>query len=599
MKLFQTLFLFSIIVLLSFITATAQTPRELKIANTLSQSGEHETALEIYMRLYRSGIHTLPVINGIQKAYENLGQYEELIAFLEEVLQRQPANFNYRIDMGKAYYRIGETEKALEIWKEVYREKPPHLMRYRLVASAMVQVRLFDEAINVYQQAMQDLKNQETMYLDIGTLYRAQLNYEKAVSNYLLYYLHHKKKLNYVRSLILGMTKDDEATDRILAALTEFIEQKGSDPELRELQAGLYIKKKDFDSAYAIYSSLDKPQSNHQFLLRFADEAERNHAYEFAVKALEQVKNSLKEKIRLKPLELDLARNYYKLGVRDEMESYVKKALSLLAGIENTPTGKNAYYQSMELTGDIYRHYYQDYDRAIQAFSVILEKRSSGIISERIRLKLGRCHFMKNNLEQAAGYYGEVSRGGEKNLARYYLAQLHYFKGRFSRAEKQFQSLLGQINMTDSLANNILDYVFQISQHGQDSLLLAQFAEAERLQEQHKYSEAAKKYGTLVEAGNPLGLQAGIRSARLYIHLQELEQARDMLTDLLVYFEEEPQLDEVIFLLAGVCRDLDEKNLALDYYQQLLAGYPESFFLEEARDQARAITAQLNQEHTP
>ena len=109
----------------------------------------------------------------------------------------------------------------------------------------MIKLRLFDEAIDIYTKAMSELKDQNTMYLDIATLYKARLNYEMATQNYLNYYKIFNKKYNYIQSLILSLTKDDEATERVITAISNFLKEEGMDPKIKELQAGLYIKKKN------------------------------------------------------------------------------------------------------------------------------------------------------------------------------------------------------------------------------------------------------------------------------------------------------------------------------------------------------------------
>lgn len=598
MKFFRIFILISTLLLLAGLELQAQDAREFKLADALSKAGEFEPALEIYLKAYRSGNHSFPVLNGIKNAYGALGRYEELITFLKTVSEQHPEQFNFQIDLGTAYYQNRQTDKALEIWQAVYAQHPPDLMRYRLVANAMTRVRLFDDAIAVYKQAMKDLGDQDLMHLEIGTLYRAQLNYELAVRHYLLYYQNFNKKFNYIRSLILAMTKDDEATDRVIASISAFSEKNGSDPQLEELRAGLYIKKKDFDRAFEMYRRLDRPDGKKTYLLKFAREAERNQAHDYAVKALQMMLEDQNTENILQ-IRLDLARNYYRKGVLEEAEPPVKQALDILNGIEDLPTERNVYYQSLELTGDIYYTFYEDYDKAIEAYSTILGQRKRGEAANRIRLKLGQTYFMKNDLDKAATLYRNINGGSRKSLALFYHAQLDFFRGRFAKAEKQFQSLLNSLNMSDSLANNVLEYTYLLSSEKGDSLSLALFADGERLEYQHKYARAAEKYTSVVAGKNALGLQSGIRATRLLLHLQEFTECDYLLNTLLQDYEGDPQLDQVYFIRAELYTELEEWERALEQYRQIMITYPNSFYTEEARSRAREIAALQKQEGNP
>jgi len=599
MKLSQILLLFSLLFLLQVDRIYAQDQRKIKFANSLAKTGDHEAALEIFQDLYRRGNKTHPVIIGIKSAHENLGQYEDVVGFLEKVIPDQPASFNLSIDLGSAWYHLGEKDKALEIWRAVYEHKPAQQMRFRLTANAMIRLRLFEEAIEVYRTGMSELKNQKTMYLDIATLYRARLNYELATENYLNYYTSFKKKYNYVQSLILSMTKDNDATERIIAAIDEFLRQNGMDSVLKELQAGLYIKKKEYDQAFKIYAGLNKDNRSESYLMKFAQEAERNKAFEYGIKSLNLVLNSEESKTDKNKVNFILARNYYKLGKQSGQEIHVDNALSILSSIENKSTQKTVYYQSQELIGDIFQHYYEDYDQAIRSYENILKQRGSGKVASRIHLKLGHSLFMKNDLDKAMKSYSLVKKGPYLNLAHYHTARLFYFQGDFSKSDELFQALLGKIRMSDSLANNVMNYSLLISENNSDSLTFSEFARAEKLEYQHKYSEAAELYKSVAMTGNDAGIESGIRSSKLFSHVNKLEDSRLLLEDLISKNPDSDKLDEVFFILAGVYDRLQNHEHALELYRNILISYPNSFYLEDARDRARDLSAQLIQDNTP
>ena len=184
-------------------------------------------------------------------------------------------------------------------------------------------------------------------------------------------------------------------------------------------------------------------------------------------------------------------------------------------------------------------------------------------------------------------------------MASYYVARLHYFQSRFSEAEKLFQSMMSKIKMSDSLANNVMNYMLLISENKGDSIKFSDFARAEKLEHQLKYSESAELYKSISQNGSAPGLEAGIRSAKLYSKINELEESRVLLEELIKMHKDAEQLDEVYFILAGVYDKIQNREYALELYRNILTSYPNSFFLEEARDRARNLSTRIIQDNTP
>jgi outer membrane protein assembly factor BamD (BamD/ComL family) len=85
----------------------------------------------------------------------------------------------------------------------------------------------------------------------------------------------------------------------------------------------------------------------------------------------------------------------------------------------------------------------------------------------------------------------------------------------------------------------------------------------------------------------------------LLIRLQEYTESEKLLIILLDRYQGDSELDHIHFLLAGIYRDLQNWEQAMEQYRQILVAYPNSFFTEEAREQARMITTQLKPEKNP
>jgi tetratricopeptide (TPR) repeat protein len=138
-----------------------------------------------------------------------------------------------------------------------------------------------------------------------------------------------------------------------------------------------------------------------------------------------------------------------------------------------------------------------------------------------------------------------------------------------------------------------------ISENKGDSAKFSDFARAEKLEYQLKYTEAAELYKSIAINGNAAGLEAGVRSAKLYSKVNELEESRVLLEKMIGLYGDSENLDEVYFILAGVYDTMENPEYALELYRNILISYPNSFFLEEARDRARTLSARILKDENP
>jgi len=146
------------------------------------------------------------------------------------------------------------------------------------------------------------------------------------------------------------------------------------------------------------------------------------------------------------------------------------------------------------------------------------------------------------------------------------------------------------------LTNNVLQKIILIEDMGTDSLTLRKYSAAELLERQQRFSQAAEKFAALAAAQNDLSVPAAYRAAGLYLRLAKYERAADVLQKVLQNYPDDEDLDKAFFLLAETYRRQGALSRALEYYQKILVRFPESFYTDSARKQARAIASQLETE---
>ena len=129
-----------------------------------------------------------------------------------------------------------------------------------------------------------------------------------------------------------------------------------------------------------------------------------------------------------------------------------------------------------------------------------------------------------------------------------------------------------------------------------DSLALAKYARAEMLTFQQKYSEAIESFADLIAKDNSLCVEAGQQSANLLLTLNRSSEAVDILSQVLDFYPENDQKDELVFLMAKAQHMAGSYREALDLYLDILDKYPNSLFYEESRSRARELNTLLKKE---
>ncbi len=577
-------------------TAVAQQSSQLKMANLFKRSGKYEQALELYLQVYHSGKVTPILVRNIQDCYESLKRYDEMITFFKKLIARFPTNIEYRIKLGRAYFLAGQRQKAFELWDQLLEKHKKNVYLYRSLGANLIDLRLFDRAIRVYQMAIANVPRQFSLYREIALIYRAQLNYAAALENYLNYYQHFPNQFSYIRSQIIAMTSDTSAIPQMIGVLQAYRKSHRQLLGIDDLLADMYLRQKNFDQAFQVYLDLYHHTGETNYLFRFVTKAADNEAYAYAVQGLQMLVKVEKNQSRKHQFRLELARNYYRWARQEFTAGHANKGQQLLkeaqqtarAIIDEKPVSPYRW-AAYDLLGDIALYFREDLDKAIRYYQKALQARIDVRYKDRIRLKLARCFLMKGRLDKAAATLARIQSRDYRSLAQFRQAELLFFQGRLRRARKAFERLDKTLAADDSLKNNVLERELLLSQAGQDSLGLVRFARAELLVRQKKLSEAAELFEALAKSDSPLSMKSGEQGVTLLIRLGKYDRARVLLKTLSAKHPDYADGDRLYFLLAQAQEKEHLWKEAFATYQRLLTKFPDSFYLEQARERARWI----------
>ena len=329
--------------------------------------------------------------------------------------------------------------------------------------------------------------------------------------------------------------------------------------------------------------------------MRFANEAFKNNAYEFAIKAYKDVRrlklgNRLQAAFGLAGCYRALAYVQRKSKLESDAGENMQQAEQLFKQLAEQQRELSIAKRSLIRLGDIYHNFYFDLDRAIGSYQEYLRRFPRSAERESVRLKLGRVYLTKGMLEDAEKIFRSVKSRKYAASAEFLSGEIEFFRGRFSKAIKHYDRVLQVGGTGDSLANNVLGRRLLISSFSSDSLTLAAFASAEFLVAQRKLSEAVKSFSAVFFKKTEISPSAARRAAGLLMRLEKFSDAHFLLAEQLASFPDDLQNDRTLFLLAKSELELQEFDAALRHYQQLMKDYPTSLLYDDAREQARLLS---------
>jgi tetratricopeptide (TPR) repeat protein len=593
-------FILLFLVFFTSLTFAQKNGHLLRTARALEKNHQYEDALILYKKEYHKNKRNMTAIAGIKNCYIGLQQYEALIGFLENVIRMQPTSSSWHVDLAEVYFINNDRDGALLLWRSYIEQNKTNPTAYRLVAMAMIRQRLFDEAIAIYLEAIQKIKGQDNLHVDIANIYKAQLNYVKASEHYLSFYLHRPKQLAYVRQQLLTLSDKGKDITPVVSAIDQFLKKHTEQSQVWEILAGLYLKNKNFNQAFEIYKNLESKTSNGAYIYKYALEALTNHAFLSAIQGYKYLIQTYPLSPLLPQAHHDLGRSYasqaYALEQEENSGQMMKQAVEIFEGILKADKKSGFVHKSMINLGDIYFDYYFDLDNAIKYYHNFLKDFSNLKTREKVVIRLGDAYLTKGQIDQALKIYQLVKSAEYKNLSRFKIAEIHYYTGNFKQTEQLLSNLISQTKPNHPLMNDILSRQMLLKSFSKDSVSLVKYAQADLLKFQKKYAEAAEEYSELSRGKNSLRSLAGRDASILLLKMEKYEESKDVLEPLLTDITEDKNHDELIFLLAKSEENLNHLHPALDLYNELLIKYPNSLFIQEARKKARSLNFKLSQE---
>lgn len=576
----------------------AQPENENNLANEYFNDGEYERALELYQRLQRSNSSVDFYVYRVVECYLQLNRANEATDYVNKVLKKQPNAYQYVALNGRILDRSGKPQQAEQTWTDLI-QKLKTMNEFATVGSFFMIYQNYPYARKTYVQARQVLKNQQLFAGDLANIYTVENDVEPAITEYFNMYQQAPAQLNYVRSQINRMIKDDN-TASVERALLTAVQKYSEDMEIKEILYDFYLQINNFDEALVQAKSLDKLRKEYGGrIYKLAQTLQNNKEYELSNQALDYILKNYKDSPHYLDAYFEKAKNFELKAA----ETRPVDTLSLRQAVRNydelfTQFGrKEQFSEAMYRKARLCVFYLNDLNAAISELNQIEKLSLPAIKKAESRLLMGDVFVMQGEYAKAKLKYAEVEdQFKEAQIgaqAKFRGAQLAYFKGDFELA-KSYLKILKE-NTSNDISNDAIRLFLTIQDNtGLDSTTTAlqRFAEAELLIYRKNYDKALELLDSIMYAfpNHALTDDIFIEKANIFLNKNEIDKAIFFFDKIITGHKDGIHADDAVFSKAEIYElVLKDKEKAQEYYLKILTDFPASLYKVEARKRIRRL----------
>ncbi len=606
---------FFIIVLSALFVAFAvgqTTDNKFRLAQSYEQGGDFENAVKLYKELAASDPSNYVYFDALRRSLLQLKRYDEAIGLTQHRLSSNPRDINLLCLLGSAQYQAGKEKEAYVSWEQAIAVDPANANVYRLVANTLLENRLLEKTAELYRRARKECNDPNLFTLDLAQLLSVTMDYAGATTEFLRYLQQAPTQFGYVQSRMAQFTGKEEARSAAIEVVRS-AQKHSNELNLHRLLGWLILEGKKYEDGFEVYKKIDKlSNAKGVEIYSFAERAYKEGVYAVAAEAYKEAIST-----PLSPDRLPYAKYGYALAVKElsilsdttreattatgsvpESQSRYATAIDyfkkIIAEYPNTEFAARSYYQ----IGTIQFEKYFDLDGALTSFvSVETFLPPTNTVQFDVAIKIGEVLTAKGDTSKAALRFRKViaapnATPDQQDEATYRLAELEYFGGNFKGAIDHLQTI--SANLKANYTNDALQLLAFLQENTLTAEApLKEFARADFLARQKKYTEAITSFQKVVEQ-NPQALfvdEGLMKIASLQTKATWYHEALATYERLLNQLKESSiALDKAQFNIAELYDyRLKDKPKAIASYEKLLADYPQSLLVDQARKRIREL----------
>ncbi len=595
--------IFLTVVLASILPAQNDVNNRFMLAASYEQAGEFEKAKNILEDLFAKQPDNFQFFDALNRIYIQLKNYDSSEKIIKQRISITPQDMNLYGLLGKTYHIKGDEQLAFDTWDDAIVKSNYNLIVYRLIVNYAMERRAFGKAIELLNDAKQRSPDSKIYSYDLANLYALTMNYTRAAEEFVSVLKSAPNEIHNVRGRMNTYLNKPEALKQTIGV---FEGAKNTNIETKSVLAWLFTEDKNFTSAYELYKELDKERgSGGGEIFGFAQLLFNAGEFEIASGVFLDILNGYSSSPLVNSAKMGYARSVEEVLNRKSFSSSGRwkpvsprteinipeadRLIEIYIELSKKTASPDITNEALFRAGNIYLNYKNRPGEAEKIYTKILEYPMS-LFAAPAAVELGKLYIGDGRLEQAMQILGRTSglpRATEeqRNKAKFLMSQILFYNKEFDEAGKLLSQILR--NLRDNSANDALELSLILNIKMNDSLSLVAFSEAEYLLAQGKFSEAGSRYGSISaeKGGFVIGSLAALRSAETELALNNTDNAMKILTE--ISGEESGNIysDKALYLLGNIYEySLRDSAGAVEIYEKLLARFPASMYLDDARE---------------
>lgn len=554
----------------------------------------YDQAIRILEKLRQKNPQNNSYYRSLFRTYQIVGKTQKADSLVKIMLRKFPENQQFKVDQANILFKLDDKPGAFALWNQVLKTNSNNVNIYIQVANSMLENKLYDEAIHVYQQAIVKIPKTDYLYQTIASIYQNRLMYQESVRFLLKYLEIQPNRQLYVFNRILSFRVEPEDRPALFTMLENELKKFPHPDDIRLLIAQLHQRYGELEEAFRVYQQLEIKQKDAKYLLQFARSAQADSSFEIAVKAYDLVMRRYPQDKQLMTAYHGAVASLFQLTEKNNGTQYARRALTLIDQAQQKFPGNRALPGLLYLKGIFKLNYFFDVDAAIAIFSGLGANPQIAIrYSNDSLIKLGECFLMKGELENAEKSFRKITREPQLNFAQLQISRTFYFMKKWEKSTEILDKLIQKAGAGGEVTNDALKLKLRLALAQTAPAILELLSEADLLVYQRKNSEAVEKLNELLSVGDmPAAVKSEVYSevAHLSLDLSEIPRALDYCTEAISDSNLSLYADQHLFLLATILdRNLKRYNEAFKTYQELLQNYPNSLFVDRARERIKYL----------
>lgn len=584
------------------------------LAESYEQRGDFAKAVEILEALNKKDPTNIQYFNKLNSLYLQLKKYDESAALINSRINSTPQDISLYGLLGSTYYTAGDRTKAYQVWDDAAEKFKTNPMTLRIISNYAIEKRDFEKAIEYLKRGKEISKDPFLYSYDLGELYQITMRYREAAGEYCALIKANPPQYQQIESKILSYSNKPNALDETI----EVVEKHTSDDiSFSYLLARLYIEKKNYDEAFDLFKEIDKKQNTRGAdLFSFGEFAYRDGEYNTAAEVFKFLIDNYSDQQNFHIAKLGYAKTQEALFIQkynaansewksffipikvdeNEIEPVINAYQEIVKVYKNTEVAIEANLR----IGILLAHYLNEIIDAEKYFSIITETYPMSKFASLAFIELGNIKMQQAKLDEAEKLFQSVNKlqranPEDKSLANYQLARIFSFRNDFESARKNLISVMG--NLKDNIANDAIELSILLNTAKNDSSNLSLYCSAEFLTEQKRFGEAKDLYLQLSQNQQAFVFHsiAKLRAAQMLIATDSYSAAIADLSLIVEEAEKNIYADKALYLQGQIYQyGLKDSVKAVESYESLLAKFPKSLYLDQARQNIIELKKKLS-----